>query len=149
MRPRHYREVEQLVVQRRGHAATRNIAGLNGARVVVREGSPQQQLLRELRGSGANYLTWTELPREQADPLDWVNTGDADFAIIDRSEFAFARHLYPEVNVAFSLPDPRPMQWLVRRSAIDLRDAVNRFFCGCARLGPTAAPGARRRRRGR
>jgi membrane-bound lytic murein transglycosylase F len=81
-----------------------------------------------MRGGGASYLTWTELPREQADPLDWVNTGDADFAIIDRSEFAFARHLYPEVNVAFSLPDPRPMQWLVRRSAIDLRDAVNRFF---------------------
>ena len=123
-----YRDVEQLVVQRRGHAVTRNIAGLNGARVVVREGSPQLQLLRGLRGSGATYLTWTELPREQADPLDWVNTGDADFAIIDRSEFAFARHLYPEVNVAFSLPDPRPVQWLVRRSAIDLRDAVNRFF---------------------
>ena len=130
-----YREVEQLVVQRRGHPATRNIAGLNGARVVVREGSPQQQLLRDLRGSGANYLTWTELPREQADPLDWVNTGDADFAIIDRSEFAFARHLYPEVNVAFSLPDARPVQWLVRRSAIDLRDAVNRFFADARASG--------------
>ena len=123
-----YRDVEQLVVQRRGHAATHNIAGLNGARVVVREGSPQLQLLRDLRGSGASYLSWTELPREQADPLDWVNTGDADFAIIDRNEFAFARHLYPEVSVAFSLPDARPVQWLVRRSAIDLRDAVNRFF---------------------
>jgi peptidoglycan lytic transglycosylase F len=130
-----YRDVEQLVVQRRGHAATHNIAGLNGARVVVREGSPQLQLLRELRGSGASYLTWTELPREQADPLDWVNTGDADFAIIDRSEFAFARHLYPEVNVAFSLPDPRPVQWLVRRSAIDLRDAVNRFLADARASG--------------
>jgi membrane-bound lytic murein transglycosylase F len=130
-----YREVEQLVVQRRGHAVTRNIAGLNGARLVVREGSPQLQLLRELRASGANYLTWTELPREQADPLDWVNTGDADFAIIDKSEFTFARHLYPEVSVAFSLPDPRPMQWLVRRSAIDLRDAVNRFFVAARASG--------------
>jgi len=130
-----YREVEQLVVQRRGHAATRNIAGLNGARVVVREGSPQLRMLRELRGGGATYLTWTELPREQADPLDWVNSGDADFAIIDRSEFAFARHLYPEVNVAFSLPDARPVQWLVRRSAIDLRDAVNRFFADARESG--------------
>jgi membrane-bound lytic murein transglycosylase F len=130
-----YRDVEQLVVQRRGHPATRNIAGLNGARVVVREGSPQLELLRQLRGSGANYLTWTELPREQADPLDWVNTGDADFAIIDRSEFAFARHLYPEVSVAFSLPDPRPVQWMVRRSAIDLRDAINRFFAAARDSG--------------
>jgi membrane-bound lytic murein transglycosylase F len=123
-----YRDVEQLVVQRRGHAATRNIAGLDGARVVVRESSPQLELLRELHNGGATYLAWTELPREQADPLDWVNTGDADYAIVDRSEFEFARHLYPEVNVAFALPDPRAVQWLVRRSALELRDAANRFF---------------------
>lgn len=123
-----YREIPQLVVQQRGRPPTRNITGLNGARVVAREGSPQLQLLRELRGSGAAYLTWTELPREQADPLDWVNTADADYAIIDASEFAFARHLYPDVSVAFTLPDPRPVQWLVRRSALELRDAANRFF---------------------
>jgi membrane-bound lytic murein transglycosylase F len=123
-----YRDVEQLVVQRRGRAATRNISGLDGARVVVREGSPQLELLRELHNGGATYLAWTELPRDQADPLDWVNTGDADYAIIDRSEFVFARHLYPEVNVAFSLPDPRPVQWLVRRSSLELRDAANQFF---------------------
>ncbi len=123
-----YQEIQQLVVQRRGRPPTHNIAALNGTRVVVRADSPQLQLLRDLRASGANYLAWTELPREQADPLDWVSSGDADFAIVDRNEFEFARHLYPEVSVAFSLPDPRPVQWLVRRSDLELRDAVNRFF---------------------
>ena len=130
-----YRDIQQLVVQRRGLAPIHNIAGLGGTRVVAREGSPQLELLRGLRGSGAVYLTWTELPREQADPLDWVNTGDADYAIIDRSEFAFARHLYPDVSVAFTLPDPRAVQWLVRRSALDLRDAVNRFFANAQDTG--------------
>jgi membrane-bound lytic murein transglycosylase F len=130
-----YREVPQLVVQRRGRPATHNIAGLNGARVVVRSGSPQLQLLHELRRNGAAYLAWTELPREQADPLDWVSSGDADYAIVDRTEFAFARHLYPDVSVAFTLPDPRPVQWLVRRSALDLRDAANRFFAGARDSG--------------
>ena len=130
-----YREIPQLVVQRRGFPATHNIAGLNGARVVAREGSPQLQFLREMRGSSAAYLNWTELPREQADPLDWVNTGDADYAIIDRSEFAFAHHLYPEVSLAFTLPDPRPVQWLVRRSALELRDAANRFFASAQATG--------------
>ena len=123
-----YREIQQLVVQRRGLAPVHNIAGLNGTRIVAREGSPQLELLRGLRGSGATYLAWTELPREKADPLDWVNTGDADYAIIDKSEFSFARHLYPDVSVSFALPDPRSVQWLVRRSALDLRDEVNRFF---------------------
>jgi membrane-bound lytic murein transglycosylase F len=123
-----YEEIGQLVVQRRGHKPTQNIAGLGGARVVVRAGSPQLELLRGLRASGAGYLAWTELPREQADPLDWVSSGDADYAIVDASEFRFARHLYPEVAVAFTLPDPRPVQWLVRRTALDLRDAASDFF---------------------
>ena len=115
-------------MQRRGRPPTRNIAGLSGARVVVRAGSPQLELLRGLRSSGAGYLAWTELQREQADPLDWVSTGDADYAIVDDSEFRFAQHLYPNVSVAFTLPDPRPVQWLVRRTALDLRDAANAFF---------------------
>ena len=130
-----YREVPQLVVQRRGQPPTHNIAALNGARVVVRAGSPQLQLLQELRRSGAAYLAWTELQREQADPLDWLSTGDADYAIVDRTEFVFARHLYPDVNVAFTLPDPRPLQWVVRRSALDLRDAVNHFFADAQSTG--------------
>jgi membrane-bound lytic murein transglycosylase F len=123
-----YQEITQLVVQRRGRPPTHNIAGLNGARVVVRGGSPQLELLRGLRASGASYLAWIELPREQADPLDWVSTGDADYAIVDESEFRFARHQYPEVAVAFALPDARAVQWLVRRTALDLRDAANEFF---------------------
>jgi membrane-bound lytic murein transglycosylase F len=130
-----YLEIQQLVVQRRGRPPSHNIAALNGARVVVRVDSPQLQLLRDLRASGATYLAWTELPREQADPLDWLSSGDADFAIVDRNEFEFARHLYPEVAVAFALPDPRPVQWLVRRSDLELRDAVNRFFVSARASG--------------
>ena len=123
-----YQEIQELVVQRRGRPPSHNIAALNGARVVVRSDSPQLQLLRDLRASGATYLAWTELPREQADPLDWLSSGDADYAIVDKNEFEFARHLYPDVAIAFTLPDPRPVQWLVRRPDLELRDAVNRFF---------------------
>jgi len=123
-----YEEIPQLIVQRRGRPATHNIAGLGGSRIVVSSGSPQLTVLQGLRASGATYLAWTELPREQADPLDWVSTGDADYAIVDASEFRFARHLYPDVTVAFTLPDPRPVQWLVRRTAVDLRNAANAFF---------------------
>ncbi|MCC7462484.1 MAG: membrane-bound lytic murein transglycosylase MltF [Gammaproteobacteria bacterium] len=123
-----YDDVQQLVIQRRGSSRPPNISGLEGARIAVRAGSPQLSLLREIRGNGAPYLAWTELSPEQADPLDWVRTGDADYAIVDANEYAFARHLYPEVMIAFKLPDPRPVQWIVRRDGLDLRDAANRFF---------------------
>jgi len=123
-----YQQIPQLVVQRRGRPVTHNVAELGGTRVVVRAGSPQLDFLRGLRASGADYLSWTELPREQADPLDWISTGDADYAVVDEDEFRFARHLFPDVTVAFTLPDPRSVQWLVRRTALDLRDAANAFF---------------------
>ena len=125
---RAYDEVAQLVIQRRGSSRPPNISGLQGARIAVRTGSPQLTLLREIRGNGAPYLAWTDLSPEQADPLDWVKTGDADYAIVDANEFSFARHLYPEVMIAFKLPDPRPVQWVVRHDGLDLRDAANRFF---------------------
>jgi membrane-bound lytic murein transglycosylase F len=130
-----YQEVPQLVIQRRGSSRPPNISGLQGARIAVRAGSPQLTLLREFRGSGAPYLAWTELAPEQADPLDWVNTGDADYAIVDANEFGFARHIYPDEIVAFQLPDPRPLQWVVRHDGLDLRDEVNRFFLEARRSG--------------
>jgi membrane-bound lytic murein transglycosylase F len=130
-----YEEIPQLVIQRRSSTRPPNVSALGGARIAVRAGSPQLTLLREIRGNGAPYLAWTELPPEQADPLDWVKTGDADYAITDSHEFNFARHLYPEVRVAFQLPDPRPAQWVVRHDGLDLRDAVNRFFQDARRSG--------------
>lgn len=130
-----YRQVAQLVVQRRGTPRVRNIAALRGARLVVRAGSPQLQLLRDLRGNAAPYLAWTELPREQADPLDWISSNDADFAIVDETEYQYARFLNPETVIAFRLPDPRSLQWVVRHDGRDLRDAVNAFFADANRSG--------------
>ncbi len=130
-----YQRVAQLVVQKRGAKVARNVAALRGARLVVQAGSPQLQLLRQLRGGGAPYLSWTELPRAQADPLDWIASGDADYAVVDSNAFEFARHLNPGVIVAFTLPDPRPLQWMVRRDGLDLRNAVNGFFADAERNG--------------
>jgi membrane-bound lytic murein transglycosylase F len=133
-----YEDVPQLVIQGRGKPPPHNIASLHGARIVVRAGSPQLALLRQIQGNGVPELSWTELPPDEADPLDWVNNGDADYAIIDASVFAFAQHLYPELNAAFTLPDPRPVQWVVRLGAFDLRSAVASFFSEAHRSGELA-----------
>jgi membrane-bound lytic murein transglycosylase F len=130
-----YRRITQVVVQRRGARAVRDIAALRGLRLVVATDSPQQQLLAELRRSGDPSLTWTELSREQADPLDWVASNDADCAIVDETEFQFARFLKPDTVVAFKLPGTRAVQWMVRKDAPDLRAAVNAFFGDADRSG--------------
>jgi membrane-bound lytic murein transglycosylase F len=141
-----YHEEPQLVLKRRGQPTAQNISSLVDRRLVVRAGSPQLAELQRLRREGQAYLSWTELPRETADPLDWISSGDADFAIVDEAEFRFARHLYPEAVVAFSLPDPRPLHWIVRRSAPGLLAAANDFISEgrasglLAKLDHAAAP---------
>jgi membrane-bound lytic murein transglycosylase F len=130
-----YRSVKQLVIQRLGTARVRNVTALRGTRVVVRADSPQSRLLQELRGNGAPYLAWTELARETAEPLDWVASADADFTVMDETEFQFARYLNPDVSVAFELPQTRDTAWMVRRSAPELRDAIDAFLADARRSG--------------
>jgi membrane-bound lytic murein transglycosylase F len=63
-----------------------------------------------------------------ADPLADVDSGEADYALIDEREYSFAHHLYPNVLLGFTLPEERPVQWIVRRGAHDLLKATNQFF---------------------
>lgn len=133
-----YEQIAQLVVQSRGKSAPGNVGGLRNARVVVRADSPQAALLQMIRSNGVPDLVWTAVPNGHADPLELVSSGNADYAIMDASEFAFDQHLYPETTVAFALPDPRSVQWLMRAGAADLVQAANRFFAAADASGEMA-----------
>jgi membrane-bound lytic murein transglycosylase F len=128
----------QLVVQARGRPQPRDITGLRGARIVVHEDSPQQQLLRAIRRNGVPDLAWTAVPRDQAELLALVSGGDADYCIVDENEFEFAQHLYPDIVVAFALPDPRPLQWVARADGPDLVARANEFLAGAHASGEMA-----------
>jgi membrane-bound lytic murein transglycosylase F len=123
-----YQSIPELVVQPRGKPQPHSVAGLRNSRIVLLAGSPQQTLLETLRSQEAPELSWTALLRDQADPLELVSSGGADYAIVDANEFAFAQHLYPESVVAFALPDPRPVQWVVPEGATELLRVANRFI---------------------
>jgi membrane-bound lytic murein transglycosylase F len=133
-----YSASTQVVVQVRGQPRPRDITSLRGARIVVHEDSPQQELLREIRGNGVPDLAWTAVPHDQAELLELVSSGAADYAIVDETEFEFAQHLYPDVAVAFALPDPRPLQWVVRADGPDLVARANEYFVGARTSGEIA-----------
>jgi membrane-bound lytic murein transglycosylase F len=123
-----YARIPQLVVYARNGARPRSTLQLETAKLSVREGSPQERILEHLQRTVAPTLTWVETAPTNADPLEDVDSGNADYAIIDAREYSFAHHLYPDVLVGFSLPADRPVQWIVRRGADDLLEGVNRFF---------------------
>ncbi len=123
-----YANIPQLVVYQRSGVRPRDTLQLESARLAVRAGSPQERILEKLRRTVAPTLTWVQTAPSSADPIEDVDSGGADYAITDAREFSFARHLYPNVLVGFALPDTRPAQWIVRKSASDLLEAADQFF---------------------
>ena len=81
-----YGEIAQLLVQVRSRPLAHDLASLHDAQLVVRADSPQLALLQSL-GSAAPNFNWTVLPSAQTDPIDLVNNGNADYAIVDANEF--------------------------------------------------------------
>ena len=123
-----YTFIPQLVVYQHDGVRPRATLQLESARLAVRAGSPQERILERLRATVAPSLTWEETAPSSADPVEDVDSGQADYAITDAREFSFAHHLYPKVLVGFALPETRAAQWIVRRDARDLLVAVDRFF---------------------
>jgi membrane-bound lytic murein transglycosylase F len=122
-----YDHIPQLVVYRRG-AERPNVGSLQEAELAVRADSPQEQVLQRLKRTIAPALNWMETAPRSADPLQDVEHGDADFAVVDANEFSFSRHLYPDVVAGFALSEDRPVQWVVRPDAPELYQKVNAFF---------------------
>jgi membrane-bound lytic murein transglycosylase F len=123
-----YGRIPQLVVYRHDSQRPRSTLQLESARLAVRADSPQEHLLEKMKRTVAPTLQWVETAPTSADPLEDVDSGNANYALIDAREYTFAHHLYPNVEVGFALPESRPVHWIVRRGAHDLVVAVNRFF---------------------
>jgi membrane-bound lytic murein transglycosylase F len=123
-----YTLIPQLVVYQHNGQRPRDTLQLESARIAVRAGSPQEHILERLKRTVAPSLAWVQTAPSSADPVEDVDSGQAQYAITDAREFSFGHHLYPNVLVGFALPEERPAQWIVRRDAPELLEAVNNFF---------------------
>lgn len=133
-----YDRIPQIVVYRRGAPRPRDTIQIESARLSVRAESPQEDLLERLKHTVAPTLSWIETAPRTADPVEDVEDGDAQYALVDAREFSFSHHLYPNVAEGFSLSDGRPVQWVVRRGAPRLYAQVNRFFHDITESGELA-----------
>jgi membrane-bound lytic murein transglycosylase F len=129
-----YDQVPQLVVYHRGadHPAASDLESLH---LLVKAGGTQEQMLRRLKIRLFPKLGWTAVPPHAVDPLQDIQNGVGDYAVVDANEYAYARHLYPDVVPAFALPETRPVQWVVRHTDPDLYAAVNRFIDAARQSG--------------
>ena len=133
-----YDRIQQLVVYRQGKTRPRGTIQIESSRLAVRAGSPQERILERQRKTVAPTLRWIVTAPNAADPLEDVTTGQVDYAVVDAREFSFARHIYPDIDVGFALPESRPTQWVVRRGARDLLERVNQFLAAQIKSGGVA-----------
>jgi len=135
---RPYREIGELLVRAAHAPRVRSAAQLCGARVVIRADSPQRDLLQAARRH-LPCLVWREQRVGQTDPLELLEHGAADYALVDADEFTFARHIYPDVAIAFEWSRQRSVRWMVRSDAPALAREADRFFAQAARSGELGA----------
>lgn len=131
-----YAQIPQLVIYRRGEPAPRDLPQLQYTKLLVRSGSPQEAVLKELH-LVAPFLQWEGTSHGDT-PLQDVAAGEVGYAVADERAYAYEHNLYPDVRVAFTLPQARPVQWIVRPGAPELLHAVNNYFTSLRASGQLA-----------
>lgn len=116
------------VVYRIDDRKPRSIANLAGKRLALIKGSGHTPMLARLKRKHPGF-TWTALedvwPEEL---LVQLQAGQFDAVVINGMDFDSMRSLYPELAVAFDLPDTQKIVWaLPKRSSQTLRNELARF----------------------
>lgn len=128
-----YSVVQPQLVQRQGDrrvSSVEALAGLEEARIEVLAGSSHAEQLARLAEEHPT-LHWHAIQGVDVDELlSRVTDGEADFTVVDSSEFMVARHLYPELRAVLDLGDPEPVAWALTRRLGDasLREVVSAHF---------------------
>ncbi len=125
-----YLPVTQQVVYNTDGIKPADVSGLLGLRVATVAGTWHVDALRAAR-LHVPALRWIESRSEWGDSLlDQLSRGALDAVVVDSSTFALARHLYPNLDVAFDLaPGEGKLAWWLPRDASPLLVAqVQQFF---------------------
>lgn len=104
------RESRQLLVQHGDSILHDDVESLAGQRVEVLPGTPEAAALRRLQGRTALSIDEVAAGNE-VDLLERVADRRAEIAASDRAHFDVAANFYPDLAVAFELPDTVAYAW--------------------------------------
>lgn len=123
-----YQTVTQQVVYRSGNRRPASAAELRGNLEVVSDSSHIDRLHRLKREHPE--LSWIEnaqVDSEELLGLVWEKA--VDYTVADSNEVILNRRFYPELRVAFDLPESKSLAWAFRREQDDsLYEAAVRYF---------------------
>jgi membrane-bound lytic murein transglycosylase F len=116
------------IVYRTTDRAPRRIEDLAGKKLALIIGSGHTPMLLRLKRKNPN-LSWAALTNVWPEELlAQLRAGTYDAVVISGMDFDPLRSFYPELGVAFDLPDTQKIVWaLPRQSTQALRNALARF----------------------
>lgn len=123
-----YFAIDTVVVARKG----RGFAGpvdLAGKKASVVQGSSLHERVKSLSETPPHFVEFTRWN------YDAVAEGEADFTILDGAGTWHLLPLYPDLEVAFTLPGVSYYGFAFAPGSEDLRDALNAFLAGVKTSG--------------
>lgn len=130
------REVDYVLVGRSDSADVVDEAGLAGRTVSVRHGSPAAQNLEEVRQRTPDlHLRYPQGFNDQR-MLEKLGDGQFDLVATDRTHFALAAQVNPDLVIKYDLPLKTSLAWgLPPRTSGDLNVQVRAFLDEAAKRG--------------
>ena len=123
-----YKQVQQLVVCRRGGPLPAAVKELAGIDLLVLAGSSYEERLHEL-AAGIPGLAWRSSAGLSTDEiLEQVWRGEADCTVADSNLVDINRRYYPELVSAFALSEVQQLAWVLPQGGDELAAVLHRWF---------------------
>ena len=133
-----YQEIRQQVIYRLGTTRPVNVQELIGRQIEVQSGTSYVERLYRFQREYPE-LKWAEVDGETEELLQTVWQGLLEFTIADSNIVAVSQQYFPDLQVAFSFPNPESLAWVFPRSQDQsLHDAAVKFLAQSRASGELA-----------
>ncbi|MDA8329196.1 MAG: membrane-bound lytic murein transglycosylase MltF [Betaproteobacteria bacterium] len=119
----------QVMVYNTDAIQPKNFSALLGKRLAVVAGTQHIDALNSARAHlpGLRWIAVSTAWEEQL--LDSLSHGEFDAVLVDSASFALARHLYPNLDIAFTVGEEAPLAWqFPKNTSPVLWSQVQQFF---------------------
>ena len=133
-----YSSDDWFVIGNRNNTLPKKITGIMPGKMIVAKGSRPALVLAELKKNNPS-LYWLELPDANTrQVLDQVNRNNFKLSLINADVFTYYQHLYPEIKIAFKLPEQYSSYWLTYKNGdTSINNSVRQFIDSYQKSGNT------------
>lgn len=105
------RSPRQLLVEHADDPPIENNADLAGLNIEALAGSPQAELLQKMNRTNPPFILHLRSGSNEFEMFEQINSRRSEMAASDEDHFSIAQNFYPDIKVAYYLPDSVHYAW--------------------------------------